>query len=559
MLIFMLLLLWHLLPTTRTCSCKQLELSSITFFIPTFTLQIDIQNDRRRFMIEDSDEATSSEEYAFTSELRKKAEEHLRLQGRNSLGASPLDVSLKVTKMTENGEGIQSVFSGSAQIEANGIPQKSSQNTWILNSFNTATPKAEFIDELKKTTDNTLLKVKNVTASMNGISTNFSSNDPNTETAIVEADNNNRGGILSALIGIFLVTSAMGFVYERKRRNKSRGYEVSGDGENEPNYDIHGSKNVVDAWNDESLANTLGNIAAYSTQGDPNESISHSWNRRRTPMSKLAAGATQEEFAENGMSIDVYGQTQSKKKKKKKGSPIMNAKKGAELDTELDPIEEVNSSIAGSSLLSGSTDDKIVKGDLKVPTLLPAMSVSSCPSDENNLRECSYSPSQPPALASLTPEHTGDDDDELMTPPSEQPLSSTNLHNYTRAMSCNEGESPVRKLIFTDFTCFDKESDNSSDSGVKELLAREESDNRVVMSEEEAVKANLIAFVDDEKENKENCEEDEIMHKRNTMLRALGADDSDKQSQMSSRENVTKSNATILVLSEQNESKELSN
>lgn len=495
-------------------------------------MTIDEDNDAsRRMMSKGNADTRLLEEFDFKSELLKKTHKHLQLTGKNMLNLNSLS-SLKSEKISKSANGdIIAVFSGSAELFAEEIPTDSKQTQWILDSFNTVVQKAFYKNVINKSNDKTLAGVSDIKASL-GDGTNVGESNGETVTL---TSNNNSGLISGMLIGIFVISSVAGYIYSRGRRNKSRGAfsEIS-------NEDYgNNTDQIMSTWHNDSVANSLGDIAAYSAHNDSKEGVSQSWNsRRKTPMSKLAAGATQEEFAENGMIIDVYGQTHQKKKKKK-GSPTMSAKKGAELDTTLDPIEEVNSSVA-SSMMSSNTDDKIIKGNLEVPKLLPALSVSSCPSDENAMREYNLSPSKKPALASLTPEP-----DELMTPSSDEVLSPSTLQNCTRAMSYADDQSPVRKLIFSskEFPKYDEESDKSSDSGVKELLACDEPEKHAVISEEEAVKANLIAFIDD-------CEnEDEIMYARNNMLKTLGADDYDKENYApGSNANVAKSNSTILVL-----------
>lgn len=105
-------------------------------------------------------------------------------------------------------------------------------------------------------------------------------------------------------------------------------------------------------------------------------------------MSKLASGATQEEFARSGMKVDVYGSCKGKKKVSKKRlnkvAILMgkNTPKRNNLTTDLDPIDEVNSAMSGSSVKTPESWQSGNKEINNAPPLLPAMSVSSVPSDE---------------------------------------------------------------------------------------------------------------------------------------------------------------------------------
>ena len=335
------------------------------------------------------------------------------------------------------------------------------------------------------------------------------------ETETITIDGKTSSGKISGMIvGIVAITTIFGFIYQQARRrenSRNKGYHVSEFYNNNDDYDE--DANPIESWGYDSPTRSLGLIAAGSAHRDnagkygkvaSSSSSSSNWLWMNTSMSKLAAGATQEEFSQNGMNIDIYG----RRLKKKKGSPTTNAKKGSALDTNLDPIVEVNSSLASS--ITNQTDDKAVKNNLNVPQLLPALSVSSCPSDENSFRGGKFSPVGPPALSALSPDPLMD---ELMSPCDDTTASKT-LQEFTQAMDNSYDGSPVRKLNFVaSDTESDLLSDKSSDSGVQALMTCE---NRVVMSEEDAVKASLISFVDDENIHN-SCPHDEI--EQNEMTR----------------------------------------
>jgi len=116
------------------------------------------------------------------------------------------------------------------------------------------------------------------------------------------------------------------------------------------------------------------------------------WNASRRTMSDLAACATQLEFAENGMRIDIYGSSEKKKKKKERKqqrSPIPNSpgmSKGSPLcTTHLDPIVEAEGSTSSrrSSVVSHTDIDAATNNNL-----LPALSFAS--SDESPTSPAGY-------------------------------------------------------------------------------------------------------------------------------------------------------------------------
>lgn len=394
-------------------------------------------------------------------------------------------------------------------------------------------------------------------------------NDVNDDYQSVTFYATNNSGLISGMIVGFFALTVVGLAYARNRKNQSRslGCEVSDFYNNNDVYDEDANLCERDigevlspnsSWSSSS-ARSLAEIAISSSHKNANgfntKNVSSSWNKKKTSMSRLAAGATQEEFAENGMNIDHYGQCQSQsRKKKKKPSPILNAKKGSELDTNLDPIVEVSSSIASSL----ATDDKMVKGEIRVPKLLPELSFSSCPSDESNYHGCSYSPVEVPALDAMSPDTMMD---ELMTPIN----TNSSLKKYTQATMNSDEGSPVRRLSFaTSEMISDKASDDSSDSGVKELLACERMNvgNRVLVSEEEAVKASLITFVDDTKpfdspfDEKYGSDDDD----KDFMRRTLGTNtpfDEDKENSPPLDKPKDEYDTTILVLSDPSENRNI--
>ena len=182
-------------------------------------------------------------------------------------------------------------------------------------------------------------------------------------------------GILAAAIGgSFVLSTLIGFFVFRRREAKKEKDEMA------KNY-----TEIPRSWN----AYDEGDLV-YGTQDSYMKDASGSGRRS---MSDLAIGATQEEFVQNGMRIDVYGS--GKKKKKRNSKTEDKLKKGADLCTELDPINEVDSAISSSCATCVDEERTGIKVNM-LPSLhysssptdsdeyLPTPSVSSNPSDEND-------------------------------------------------------------------------------------------------------------------------------------------------------------------------------
>ena len=188
----------------------------------------------------------------------------------------------------------------------------------------------------------------------------------------VKLDPGREGLMAGAIIGSFVLSTVVGFLIFRRRESKD------GDEESSKNYtEIH-SKSWIGYEGNEVLNEMQDSYTKSATKTG------------RRSMSDLAIGATQEEFVQNGMRIDIYGS--SKKKKKKRNLLVENrAKKGAHLCTELDPINEVDSARSSSC---PPEERRIIDSNM-LPSLdsstpsdsddyLPSPSISSNPSDEND-------------------------------------------------------------------------------------------------------------------------------------------------------------------------------
>ena len=200
--------------------------------------------------------------------------------------------------------------------------------------------------------------------------------------------------LYSPLIGVSatLIVAAALFSYAYRRHTATKGYALSEDYENDLESQSSESRdhavNVI-----KSLG--LSDIAASTPAHSGNAYLgvaAKAWSATRRTMSDLAAGATQEEFVKHGMNIQVYGSHEKQKREitllrgirpsgKKKGSP-----KGSDMESFLDPIVEVDSL---NSSRTGETESwqNGIKEINNAPNILPALSVSSSPSDETPLTD----------------------------------------------------------------------------------------------------------------------------------------------------------------------------
>lgn len=257
-------------------------------------------------------------------------------------------------------------------------------------------------------------------------------NDSEKEVTVLKATNNT-AFIAGALAG-FAVVTMFAYAY-RKHSKDEKEYELTGDFEETFEGDLdakgcpRGDKGEMmrsmGIWN----GTNLGGIAAagpvrsgFSYLG----AAAKSWTARGSSMSDLAAGATQEEFAENGMKVHIYGSCQKEKQPSKKRTQKVNmmlkknSPRGGELSTALESIVEVDSAVSGDS--SAKSTESWQQGNKDInnaPPLLPAMSVSSVPSDETPLNDM-YHFSHGDALAppsSGTPDCNISFNTPLATPP----------------------------------------------------------------------------------------------------------------------------------------------
>lgn len=257
--------------------------------------------------------------------------------------------------------------------------------------------------------------------------------DPEDVVATVLNASNNTVFIAIGIVGVAAVAM---FAYAYRRHSKDeKEYELTGDFQEtfEGDLDAKGCPRgdegemmrSIGIWN----GTNLGGIAAagpvrsgFSYLG----AAAKSWTARGSSMSDLAAGATQEEFAENGMKVHIYGSGQKEKQPSKKRTQKVNmmlkrnSPRGGELSTDLEPIVEVNSAVSGGS--SAKSTDTWQQGNKDInnaPPLLPAMSVSSAPSDETPLNDMYYfshgGALAPPSIG--TPDYNISFNTPLATPP----------------------------------------------------------------------------------------------------------------------------------------------
>lgn len=206
---------------------------------------------------------------------------------------------------------------------------------------------------------------------------------PTTETKVIQGVQSSPSKIsISLLVGLTaLIASLALFSYAYKKRNQAIGYRLSEDHEHDLEAQAtpeeeHGV-NVIKSLGLSDIAATTPAHTGQSYLG----AAAKAWSATRRTMSDLAAGATQEEFFKNGMNIHVYGsQEKNRAKKQKRNSPKAS---------EMEPLEAI---IEVDSLNSGTNTDteSWQQGNQEInraPPLLPALSISSTPSDETPLND----------------------------------------------------------------------------------------------------------------------------------------------------------------------------
>lgn len=247
----------------------------------------------------------------------------------------------------------------------------------------------------------------------NGVTDESSEENPVTNKGSPEAESNNsqnqdgdlnvsivKSSDKTAIIAGALAGSAslLLFAYAYRRRNKSEssymvtefyGEDHDNDLESRASQDEYQMSMVAPAnpWSRTRLSDIA--IAGPKRNGFSYlEAVVNSSYSSGSSMSKLASGATQEEFARSGMKVDIYGNRKEHKKaskrRVKKVSMLMGTSKprSNNLTTDLEPIEEVSSAVSGSSAKTPESWQSGNEDINNAPPLLPAMSVSSVPSDE---------------------------------------------------------------------------------------------------------------------------------------------------------------------------------
>lgn len=257
-------------------------------------------------------------------------------------------------------------------------------------------------------------------------------NDSVNEVTVLKASNNT-AFIAGALAG-FAALTMFAYAY-RKHSTDEKEYELTGDFQEtfEGDLDAKGCPRGDEGEMTRSMGIWNGtNLGGIAAAGPVRSGFSYlgaaakSWSAFGSSMSDLAAGATQEEFAENGMKVHIYGSCQKKKEPSKKRTQKVNmmlkrnSPRGGELSTDLEPIVEVNSAVSGGSSTKSTESWQRGNKDINnAPPLLPAMSVSSAPSDETPLNDMSYfshgGALAPPSIG--TPDYDISFNTPLATPP----------------------------------------------------------------------------------------------------------------------------------------------
>lgn len=182
------------------------------------------------------------------------------------------------------------------------------------------------------------------------------------------------------IAGMAVAVSVMvaAFIYTRRKGRGRSGYKLS----EEYDTDLESVPTVPSV-----PKLMLSDLAAGSIQNSMGYAslITGVWASKKCSMSELAAGATQEDFARNGLHVDVYGKSGGNKKErsKKKLSPNLKVK-GTMMVTNLDPIEEVRSATGSESWHEG--DEQITNA----PPLLPSLSVSNSSGSEADEQDASF-------------------------------------------------------------------------------------------------------------------------------------------------------------------------
>lgn len=189
----------------------------------------------------------------------------------------------------------------------------------------------------------------------------------------------------SAILGsAALIASIALFSYAYRRRHSVSGYTLSGDHENDlESQATPDEEHAVGVMKSLGLSDIAATTPAHSGKSYLGVAAK-AWSATRRSMSDLAAGATQEEFFNNGMNIHVYG-SHEKKQRKKQGNTKKTSPKGSEMEL-LEAIIEVDSLNSGTNADTESWQN----GNKEInnaPPLLPALSISSAPSDETPLND----------------------------------------------------------------------------------------------------------------------------------------------------------------------------
>jgi hypothetical protein len=307
--------------------------------------------------------------------------------------------------------------------------------TLLTNLFEVKKPL--FLSKIRKSSLDALQRTEDVILSFTGkVSTSSSGFDkeswyqPNDETDEPSNENQKQDGDLNlsivkssdktALIAGALAGSAslLLFAYAYRRRSRAEkeyvvtdlyGQEHENDLESRASQDEYQMSMVAPTQQrastklrDIALAGPKRNGFSYL------EAVVSSSYSSGSSMSKLASGATQEEFARSGMKVDIYGSRKGhkkvSKKRVKKVAKLMglNTPRRNNLSTDLDPIEEVNSAVSGSSVKTPESWQSGNKEINNAPPLLPARSVSSVPSDETPSNDLSNMNSDKKLLETLT-------------------------------------------------------------------------------------------------------------------------------------------------------------
>ena len=380
----------------------------------------------------------------------------------------PLNVNLEQSEATvgnETSSSIISTFKGQIELdELNSNITVTEIQAMMTELFDDK--KEDFIQSVQKSEMDAMQRVRDVALSFTGNAgdgsgysdpgydgdlfnqpqDNDQPEDDDVPVGLVQnLEPSNHTASIAGASAAFAALAMFAYVY-RKRNANEKEYELTGDFPDTIENDLDPTDSPQSGEHE--MMRSLGiwkgtSLSGIAAAGPVRSGLSYlgaaakSWSTHGSSMSDLAAGATQEEFVEHGMRVDIYGTAQKNKKPSKKRTQKVqmmlkkNSPLGGELSSGLEPIVEVNSAVScGSSSANGR--ESWQQGNQEIndaPPLLPALSVSSAPSDETPLNDISnFSYGNALALPSIG---TPDYDISFNTPMATPPYDSLNMEGMT--------------------------------------------------------------------------------------------------------------------------------